>query len=51
MRMIVRASAMIAITCSLLGCASPAPVPGTPVQRSEYPNNLVLPSDFMSLVL
>jgi hypothetical protein len=49
--MIVRASVMIAATCSLLGCASPAPVQGTPVQGSEYPNNLVLPADFMWLVL
>jgi hypothetical protein len=51
MRMIFRASIMIAITCSLLGCASPAQVQGAPVQRSEYPNNLALPADFMSLVL
>jgi hypothetical protein len=49
--MIIRSTVMIAIVCSLLGCASPTQVPGAPIQRSEYPNNLVLPSDFMSLVL
>jgi hypothetical protein len=49
--MIVRASVMIAITCSLLGRASAAQVQSAPGQRSEYPNNPVLPVDFMSLVL
>jgi hypothetical protein len=51
MRMILSAGLMIAIACSLLGCATPAQVQSAPVQRAQYPASLVLPSDVMSLVL
>lgn len=47
----MRTIVVIALACSLLGRASPAHVQGAPVQQSEYPNNLLLPSDEMSLVL
>ena len=41
----------LALACLLVGCGAPMRMETNPIQKSEYPNNPVMPTDFMSLVL